>query len=417
MRQLASVCTIEKVWNLEGKDRVVGASFVENSYEVMVGKDTKPGDLVCFIQEGAILPETETWEFLRKRCYKESWKGFLIKPMKFAGIKSWGLCVPLTECGLDEKTIKKLKAGVDMTELLNIRKYEPEEDASPTSTSKKAYPKWVKFCLSHTLTRWIGRIWQKKHQNSAGGFPSDKVQKSDETTLQNMKGTLEKFADVEVYTSAKIEGQSFTVVPTFKKTKCIGAYVCSRNNAYTLEDKSTFWDCMRKYDIVAKMKKIYNETGKTYIIQGEQIGEGIQDNIYNIKGNEWRVYLVIDYETGKQLSLDEMISVCGKLGLQTVPIIDRDVLLKDIMPNLEAAVTYAETKYWRPVGGGIDYNYAPRKGEKLWVDYLQHEGVVVRSMDCDKMANIGFSTKIKNIEYQDFGLGKMHKVAVDLMTA
>ena len=59
MRNLASVVTIEKCWNLEGKDRVQGCSFVENSYEAMVGKDLKEGDLVVFIQEGSILPLEE----------------------------------------------------------------------------------------------------------------------------------------------------------------------------------------------------------------------------------------------------------------------------------------------------------------------------------------------------------------------
>ena len=59
MRTLASIVTIEKCWNLEGKDRVQGCSFVENSYEAMVGKDLKEGDLVVFIQEGSILPLEE----------------------------------------------------------------------------------------------------------------------------------------------------------------------------------------------------------------------------------------------------------------------------------------------------------------------------------------------------------------------
>lgn len=223
MRDLASICTIEKVWPLEGKDRVQGASFVENGYEVMVSKDIQPGQLVAFIQEGAILPVRDTWEWLRKRCYRENlngFNGFLIKPQKFAGIKSWGLAVPLAELGLEESVYSKFKAGEDITELLEIHKYEPEEDASPTKgESKKAYPKWVKFCLSHLLTRWIGRLWQKKHQNSGGGFPSDLISKSDETTIQNMKGVLQKYADEKVVITAKMEGQSCVSSDTIVDTE------------------------------------------------------------------------------------------------------------------------------------------------------------------------------------------------------
>lgn len=163
MRDLASICTVDKIWELEGKDRVQGASFKENAYEVMVSKDIQPGMLVAFIQEGAVLPEATHWEWLRKRCYRDDLKGFLIKPQKFASIKSWGLAVPLTELPLENTD--KLKAGDDITELLNIRKYEPEEDASPKQNNKISYPKWVKFCLSHSVTRWIGHLWEKEQKD------------------------------------------------------------------------------------------------------------------------------------------------------------------------------------------------------------------------------------------------------------
>ena len=223
MRDLASICTIEKVWPLEGKDKVQGAGFKENAYEVMVSKDIQPDMLVAFIQEGAVLPVCETWEWLRKRCYRDNLngkEGFLIKPQKFSGIKSWGLAVPLNELGLDESVTKKCKAGDDISDLLGIWKYEPAEDASPAKgESKKAYPKWVKFCLGHTVTRWIGHIWQKRHQNSGGGFPSELISKSDETTIQNMKGVLQKYADEKVVITAKMEGQSCVSSDTIVDTE------------------------------------------------------------------------------------------------------------------------------------------------------------------------------------------------------
>ena len=413
MRDLASICTIEKVWPLEGKDKVQGASMVENSYEAMVSKDIQPGQLVAFIQEGSILPVKDTWEWLRKRCFKESVNGFVIKPMKFATIKSWGLIVPLNELGLDEKVWKKFKAGDDITDVLEIRKYEPEEDASPTKgESKKAYPKWVKFCLSHTLTRWIGRIWQKNHQNSSGGFPSNLISKSDETTIQNMKGTLQKFADERVYVTAKMEGQSFTVVPVFKGKKLTGAYPCSRNNAYTLPDNSIFWEMMRKKDIINKMKQIYKKTGNAYILQGEQVGPTIQQNIYNFTENDWFVFTIKDYNTGKQLPPAEAIKVATlDFGLHFVPVIQSNVLLKDIMPDVNAAVAYAEKAAWKVVSGCQNLLYEVQPKDKIWVDYLQHEGVVVRTMNYDKDSNIGCSFKVKNSDYADKGLGEIAKLA------
>lgn len=416
MRDLASVCTIEKVWALEGKDKVQGAGFKENSYEVMVSKDIQPGMLVAFIQEGACLPVCETWEWLRKRCYRDNLngkEGFLIKPQKFSGIKSWGLAVPLNELGLDESVYKKLKAGDNLEEVLHIWKYEPEEDASPRTSSKKAYPKWVKFCLSHIFTRWIGRIWQKCHQNSAGGFPTDLISKSDETTIQNMKGILEKYAESKVIITAKMEGQSFTVVPTFKGKKLTGAYVCSRNNAYTVEDKSLFWDMMRKYDIVKKMKEIWKNEHKAYILQGEQVGPTIQDNIYDFKNNQWFLFAAKDYETLKQVSYEEQVKIAGKFGFNVVPLLWTGTL-KEVMPDVDAAVAFAEKAAWEPIDGNKIHSWLNLENKgKIWKNYMQHEGVVVRTVDYDKDNNIGVSFKVKNLQYAERGLGKIHQDCVD----
>ena len=418
MRDLASICTIEKVWPLEGKDRVQGASFVENGYEVMVSKDIQPGQLVAFIQEGAILPVRDTWEWLRKRCYRENlngFNGFLIKAQKFAGIKSWGLAVPLAELGLEESVYSKFKAGEDITELLEIHKYEPEEDASPTkSESKKAYPKWVKFCLSHLLTRWIGRLWQKKHQNSGGGFPSDLISKSDETTIQNMKGALQKYADEKVVITAKMEGQSFCVVPTFKGKKFTGAYVCSRNNAYKVPGNSIFWNMMRKYDIIGKMKELWKTEHRAFILQGEQVGPGIQNNIYNFKENQWFLFTVKDFETLNQLSYTEMEKVAKIFGCKVVPAVDCGIL-KDIMPDINTAVAYAEKVCWIPVNGTEIETYYNPAIRKLWKYYFQHECVVVRSFNYDKDKGIGVSFKVKNLGYAETGLPKIASLCRELL--
>ena len=424
MRDLASICTIEKVWPLEGKDKVQGAGFKENAYEVMVSKDIQPDMLVAFIQEGAVLPVCETWEWLRKRCYRDNLngkEGFLIKPQKFSGIKSWGLAVPLNELGLDESVTKKFKAGDDISDLLGIWKYEPAEDASPTKgESKKAYPKWVKFCLGHLLTRWISRIWQKRHQNSGGSFPSELISKSDETTIQNMKGALEKFAEDQVVVTAKMEGQSFTVVPVFgkrgfivKKKAVVGAYVCSRNNAYKLEDKSLFWDMMRKYDIVKKMKELWTTEHKAVILQGEQVGPSIQDNIYDFKQNHWYLFAAKDYDSLKQVTYEEQVKIADKFGMRTVPLLWTGKL-NEIMPNIDAAVSFAEKASWEPIDGDKIHSWLNLEDKgKLWTDFMQHEGIVVRTSSFDKDNNIGVSFKVKNLPYAERGLGKIHNDCIN----
>lgn len=435
MRNLASVVTVKTKQKMFEKDKICCVSFEELGYEAIVPNTVNVGDKLAFIQEGSILPEIEAWEFLRKRCYSEKLKGFVIRPMTMGAketetgeksdrVKSWGLAVGLDELPItDEKVRGKLKPGDDLTDLLGIRKYEPEEDASPKGDSKKAYPKWVKFCLGCAPLRWIGRIWQKNHQNSAGGFPTNIISKSDESTLQNMPSVIERFKDELVYTSIKMEGQSATALfgYDFKKNKLIdkGFYVCSRNNAYKLRCNNTFWETANRLDIENQLRKYYKETGKALVIQCEQVGPGIQDNIYDLKFNDWYVYTIKDEVTGKQLSLDEMLDVCKTLKLKNVPIIEKNVRLGDIMPTVKAAVAYAENQFWRPINGEGEYGpidpfYKPRNGEKLWRDYFQHEGVVVRTMNYDKDSNVGTSFKIKNVQYAEQSLGSIHTSCVKI---
>ena len=413
MRDLASICTIEKVWPLEGKDKVQGASMIENGYECMVSKDTQPGQLVAFIQEGAILPVKDNWEWLRKRCFKESINGFLIKPMKFSTIKSWGLIVPLNELGLEESVYKKFKAGDDITDLLEIRKYEPIEDASPTkSDSKKSYPKWVKFCLGHFLTRWIGRIWQKNHQNPVGGFPSNYCEKSDETSIQNMKNILVSNQEVEVYVTQKLEGQSFTAMLDIddKKHKF---FVCSRNNAYKLVCNNDFWTTAKRYNIENKLKELLKRDGVYYIIQGEQCGPGIQNNIYQLKNIEWFIYTIKTFnpitKENIQLSWDKIVEISEFLGIKTVPFVCK-CKLSEIAPDINTVVAFTEKQYWRISNGNLEFCYKPKDDETLWNDYAQAEGIVVRSLDFDKSKNKGFSWKCKNIQYQEKGLSGISSI-------
>lgn len=428
-RDMARVVTLKSVAPLLGKDRIVAGIFEETAFECIIPKETANiGDLYIMFEADSILPVKPEFEFLRKRSYSEKLNGFLIKAMKMGQkedgtpMRSWALCMKPEEVGLSEDEIKKLKSGQDLTERLEVRKNEPLEDASPKGAGKKAYPAWVKFCLSHVLTRWIGRIWQSKHQNVAGGFPDSEVTRSDETTIQNMPVVLESHADDKVYITAKMEGQSattaFDVIRTKSgKIKKVGKfYVCSRNNAYKLKCNNDFWETAVKLDVERKLRDYYKKTGKLLILQCEQVGPNIQNNIYNFKSTKWYVYLAEDMVAKTQLTYDELVAACKDMGLDMVPVVADNIALKDVMPNVETAITYAEKSFWKlDKDGNLIMNYEPKDNEKLWRDYFQNEGVVVRSIDCDKLKNKGFSFKVKNLGYSEQGLGNIANSARKLI--
>lgn len=414
MRNMARVVELESTTKMFEKDKIVLGHFKGMAYSAIIPKEgAEPGKLYAFIEADSILPEIERWEFLRKRSYVDKLQGFLIKPMKMGNedfngtkgeaVKSWGLAVSIDELPITEGEIRRLKEGDDLTEALNIRKYEPAEDASPVpEEGKKKYPGWVRFCLKVPILRWIGKLWQKYNAAPAGSFPTDLISKSDETTLQNMPFVLEKCADKDVIVTAKMEGKSMTIVPFFNGKKYRYSYPCSRNSAYVRRALNDFWMFMDSIHFSLKAEELWKTERKAYIIQGELVGPGIQSNIYRFDKLHLYVYTIKDYETRKQLGYYDMLAVARKLGLDVVPFL-KTARLREIMPDLDTAVSFAEKASWIPKT--MDSTMEP-KG-KIWKDYIQHEGVVVRTTDYDKDNGAGCSFKVKNFAYAERGLSKI----------
>ena len=353
MRELAKICTVSSVNKMFEKDRIVWITLNENGYEYIMPATTKVGDKVVTIGEDSLLPVEERWEFLRKRCYLAAEDAFLIKPMTMGAkdfngekgdkVKSWGLCVTLAEAGLPEN----LKAGTDVTDKLKIRKYEPAEDASPKKMPK--IPGLIKFFLKHKLTRWIGNIYMenRKKKFSKGNFPTEIISKSDETTIQNYKSVISMFPGTKAYITAKMEGQSFTCSLDAKKKDAF--YVCSRNNRFDRIDDTSkvFWATAERYDIANKLKDYLKKTGIRLMIQGEQVGPSIQENIYGFKKVRWFVFRMKGLENGQwvEYPYPKMYKIVEQLGLDIVPLLE---IVEDMSKynSVDSLVKRAENAYW-----------------------------------------------------------------------
>ena len=417
MRDLASIVSVASVNKMFEKDRIVWISLNENGYEFIVPADTKVGDKLVCIQEGAILPVEERWEFLRKRCYRDDLQGFLIKPMTMGAkdlngekgdrVKSWGLCVTLSEAGLPED----LKPETDVTDKLNIRKYEPVEDASPQKMPK--IPRIIKFCLKHKITRWIGNRYMayRKAKYQKGDFPTEIISRSDETTIQNCKSIMKDFPGKQAFVTVKMEGQSFTC--SLDPKKKYEFYVCSRNHRLVEgeSDGKKFYDTAKRYDIAKKLKDYYKKTGHLLIIQGEQVGPGIQENIYGYKETQWFVFRMKEYINKEWVELPYFAfrDVAWKLGLKVVPLVE---VINDMgqFDTIDKLVKYAEGIVWTPQTIDTGLQYHPNENDVLWKTYLQHEGIVVKSFDYNKEKGKGFSFKVKNLQYAEKGLKEIAKV-------
>jgi RNA ligase (TIGR02306 family) len=168
----------------------------------------------------------------------------------------------------------------DLSEILNIYKYEP-----PISPELAGIAK--------------------------GNFPSF-IPKTDETRIQNCWNMVQKYKDLSWYASIKYDGSSATF---YKKDGEFGA--CSRNLELKETESNTFWKIANKFDLKNKLPE-------GFAVQGEVYGEGIQKNPHKIKGTDFRVFNVYDINEGKYLDFEKMIYFVDKLNLSFAKTIKLD---------------------------------------------------------------------------------------------
>ena len=390
MRNMAYAVTISKVDDIEGKDKIGLLHFKENAYTVIGSKKLKPGDVVCYFEVDSILPETSVFEFLRKRCYNDRCKGFLIRKMKMGKVYSFGLVMT------SEELKTEIKAGEVYDDVFNVRKDEDRYDASPKQFNGKE------------LVR-------------VRSFPVDLIPKSDEDNLMNDPSMLDKIKDKKYYTSVKLEGKSMSVFLenrslkdviedikyNFKEIKkefeFIFKKIIHRNKKVPLKDQITKHLLNIKslknpfyfgkelavfgrnvegdkdmYTFCERLKPFFKDH-PNLILQGEYTSPKVQKGIYK-DGENFNVYRV---RNGlRDLNPDEyceMINGAGIKGFRTVQYLDIDLNRYD----LESLQKFVDNLKFTEGSHFVVYD-----GDK------NHEGIVIRTDDM----KIHF--KVKSREYE-----------------
>lgn len=363
MRTLASIQVIKDIQPIPGADSIDVATV--EGWKVVVKKDEfKVGDKVVYIEIDSIVPDIPEFEFLRPRKFR-------VRTIKLRGQVSQGLIVPITI--LPGKYQDK-EVGFDVTDILKIEKYEPNElnrldmtDSMITKLSvihknwvKRFVPKFVITYIYKRYPKFARNLFVDKRKDTKLSWPSF-ITKTDEDRVQILKDDfIEKYRDVEFSGTEKIDGSSATF---YIKDDHFG--VCSRN--YELKDlpaNSTYWDMARKYDIEAKLRSIMKEHSsiKFIVLQGEVVGPSIQKNRYYLKEKELHLFNVVITRidgTKRFYTQKDVVEFGAKYDIPTVPIIFENIkiLSKTIDEILELAEdksvlnrkTEREGIVWRPV--------------------------------------------------------------------
>lgn len=350
MRQLATIQKIKTLTPIEGKDRIVLASFFSSGFKVIVNKsDVKEGDLVVYFEMDTLLPPNTSYEFLRKRCWNEKWQGFRISGMKMGGVLSEGLCLPLSLVPFPQDVF--FKEGDDVSEILNVRKYDPEleeEKSTPIFHTK------FKSFLVKTFP-FLKEILFPKIEK--GDWPKFFPPKTDETRIQSVAEILPEMLYQTVYATEKLDGSSFTA--GLHKNKL---YVCSRNQWYKSPADNNFWNVAQKYDLLHILKKAKRKYGEL-VIQGEICGPKIQGNKYGFKELRLFIFNVYSIQDKQYLRYDTMVEFANTYKLTLVPEVKK--YMWTLVPTIEQLVEEA-------------------KGYSVFGDKVLREGIVVRPSNYQK---------------------------------
>lgn len=310
MRKLASVQRIWKIEPIEGADRIELAHVL--GWQCVVNKGQfKPMDVGVYFEIDSFLPIRPEFEFMRTSSYKNTdimGEGFRLRTLRFRGQISQGLLLPLSQF---PAIPTDADIGLDVTELLGVRKWEIEERATTGGTVMGTLP----YDIPHT----------------------------DETRVQEKPELIQEFARLEYYISTKMDGSSHSIGIDEN-----GFHVTGHNFEYKDDGSSAFYNLINSRDYKAKMEAFMAECGlNTLTIQGEFCAPGIQRNRLRLTRPEWYVFTV--RENGKRVGLNRMLRVCEALGMDHVPIEEVGNDLPKLYPTVEALLERAEGEY--PNGG------------------------------------------------------------------
>jgi len=397
MRKLASLVTIDKIYSIEGADKIVRATMVGKGWNVVVQKgEFSEGDLAVYCEIDSFLDsEDERYAFLRDRCLRKFVsksgnvlrQGLKIKTIKLKGVVSQGLLLPLAQFvgegkeitsidrepvygdltdengnSLPEDEVKKVAAdGVKVSELYYIKHHEavPAVDDQP---AVDAYDEKIVVTDGSDLTELlkVEHFDEVKEQmtpvcgggtisaDAYGSFPSGLIPKTDEERIQNLADWITKYADRKFELTAKDDGSSCTMFysPSVDSENPFG--VCSRNiRQKPVKADGTapaMWLMAKKYLVEEKLKALYENEGKEWALQGEFVSPSVQSNRDKYTEPEWHVFRIWDIKEQKFVEPSVRREWCKKNGLQHVQVIAEEMPIFKVHTSVEAILKFAEGK-------------------------------------------------------------------------
>jgi len=287
MRKLATIRRIKEIKSHPNADLLDIA--VVDGWQLVTAKDNNfvAGDLVLYMEIDAWIP-TEVADFLSKGKEPREFngvKGERLRTIKLRGELSQGLILPVhnDHTGTYLRIIDEhgehsvsVQEGDDVTDLLNIQKWEPTIPAQLAGEVKGLFPSFIP--------------------------------KTDQERVQNLVEFVEgdwQLLDFEV--SLKLDGTSCTI---YRKQDEVG--ICSRNWELKINDSNqdnSYIKATTDAGLIAALEAL----NLNIAIQSELLGPGIQSNREGLKRTTLFMFDAYNIDTNKYLTSAERADLYEKL--------------------------------------------------------------------------------------------------------
>lgn len=187
-RKLASIQKIVNIEPIEGADKIEKLTVLGWHIVASKTENHKVGDLIVYIEPDSQVPTIPMFDFLKDKKY-------IVKTIKLRKQISQGLVIPLRE--IEENfniNISKFKEGDDITNLLGIKKYDPQAEKEQMlikNEMKKSNNLIHKFLMKY---KWYRKLYAKLNPKIKSGFPTW-IKKTDERKNTNNSRRISRICE------------------------------------------------------------------------------------------------------------------------------------------------------------------------------------------------------------------------------
>lgn len=329
-RKLVTVRKIAAVDPIEGADAIEVATV--DGWKVVVKKgDFKPGDDCVYFEIDSFLPDGDArWQFLVDKSPRmlDGNKGHRLRTIKLRGQVSQGLVLPASEFH-DLSEVHE-----DIAEYLRVVKWEPPLSPQLAGQAKGFFPSFIR------------KTDQERCQNLAPfifGYDPIEVPATDLYHAHTKPARASRDTLYEV--TLKLDGSSATF---FEHLGEVG--VCSRNLQLKVNEENA-GNAFVKMLVESGLQTVLTEFIRSFAIQGELMGPGIQGNREGFKENHLFIYDIWDIEKQEYLSSEArqtMVKTLWNLGVDSnivhhVPVLANATTLDDLdLYMVNDLLTFAE---------------------------------------------------------------------------